>query len=155
MYLELIAYLLILVFGVIINVLVYSFNVAQELQFIVSIITSILVCGMMFLLGYTSAKNKKSIKKYLLVFILPVVFGVLTIIRTVLAIIGYEDGIGTVFIYANNIFIESAKSIFYCLKGIFNEYLGYFGIIITFIFMFIGTRVNVIVSKNKKEETDA
>ena len=154
-YLELLAYFLILIFGVIINAIVYTVNSTHQAQMIVSIVTTILVCLMMFLLGYVSARNKVGIKKYLPVFVLTLIFGVLTIIRILLVIIGYESGIATIFIYANNVFMESAQTIFYCLEGLFKDYLSYVAIMITFIFMFIGTRANVKASKKEKGEENA
>lgn len=146
-YLEFIAYFLILMLGVIINAVVYSSG--DIVQVIASVFSSILVCAMMYILGKMSAKRKQGIRKYTAPFYILLIFGIITIIRGMLAIIGVGGVIPNLFIYVNNLYIQSCEIIFVWLRNILNIDIGYLCVIITTVMMCLGVRRNILNDKKK------
>lgn len=149
-YLELIAYFLILMFGVVINALAYTNNLEYMAQIGIGIFSTILVCAMMFFLGYMTAKKREGIKKYSTVFYITLIFGILTIIRVALAMLGWETGIFTLFIYANNLFIHSCEIIFSWLTVAVKVNIGYIYVIITILMMALGVRKNIVKERKNR-----
>lgn len=146
---ELIGYILILMFGVILNAVIQANNLSTSIEIGANIFISILVCLMMFFLGYISAKKREGINKYFAVFCITLIFGILTIFRVLFNILGLENIVITYIMYANNIFIESAKIIFEWVGNIVNRDIGYIGVMITLAMIFFGNRKNIIdIKKN-------
>lgn len=144
---EIIGYILILMFGVILNAVIQANNLSTSIEIGANIFISILVCLMMFFLGYISAKKREGINKYFAVFCITLIFGILTIFRVLFNILGLENIVVTYIVYANNIFIESAKIIFEWISNSINRDVGYIGVMIMLVMIFLGNRKNIIDMK--------
>ncbi len=147
-YLELIAYFVILMFGVIINAFAYTNQLEYMTQIGIGVFSTVLVCFMMYCLGYMSAKKREGIRKYTAPFYILLIFGIVTIIRTIFAMLGWENGIATLFIYANNLFIQSCQIIFSWLT--LNVDIGYLYVIITVLMIALGVRKNIVKERKNR-----
>ena len=149
-YLEFIAYLLILLFGVVINAVIMTSNLDNAMQIVISIFVALVVMALCFLLGIVSAKKREGIKKYIVPFYIFLIFGVVTIIHVICVMLGANNIIATFFMCASNIFIQSSQIIFSWLKQIIQIDVGYIGVAITVFMIFLGARKNVISQRGKK-----
>lgn len=153
-YLEFIAYLLILFFSVVINAVILTSNLDSSVQMGISIFVSLVAMAFCFLLGFISAKRRDGIKKYIVPFGIFLIFGVVTIIHIICVMLGADNGIATFFMYATNIFIQSSQIIFSWLKQIIQIDVGYIGVVITVLMIFLGARKNVVKQRKERKQND-
>ena len=142
-------YALLISFGVFLNAFIQGLIDNGIVMYILSIIVMIFTYAMLYYYGYISSKNKVGIKKYSIPFWIFIIFGVICIIANTLLFFGLDSGIALLFIYLNNLFLNSNALILTCLSNLFQGFTGMIGMLLTIIIMMLGVRRNII-NTNKK-----